>query len=115
MSQSQASVLAWVALSLLSLGIVLGGDQARAGEGLEELRELHQEGAIQSLEAILERARERVPGGRLVEAELHREGEQLLYEVEFIDQQGVLRELFFDARDGTYIPGEPVREEQEHH
>lgn len=111
MSRKAGPVLVWAVLSLLPLVTVPGEGSARAGEELEDLRELHREGEIQSLEAVLERARERVPEGRLVEAELHREGGRLLYEVEILDGDGVLHELFFDARTGKWLPDWEEEEE----
>ena len=111
MSRLAAPVLLWAALFLFPLVAVLGEGSARAGEELEELRELHREGEIQSLEAVLKRARERVPEGRLVEAELHREEGRLLYEVEILDGDGVLHELFFDARTGEWLPDWEEEEE----
>ncbi len=77
----------------------------------EEARKLRERGEILSLELILERARKRFPGGRLVEAELEREDGRLVYEVELIDADGVFRELFFDARSGEPIP---ELDEEEH-
>ena len=81
---------------------------ARADEDIPEIRQLYRQGAIQSLEAIVARARQRYPAARLVEAELLRRDDRLIYEVELIDADGVVRELFFDARSG-----EPVAEVDE--
>jgi len=100
---------------MLALTTLLFEGPVRAGEDLEEVRELQEQGEIRSLEVILDQAQKRVPEGRLVEVELHRAGPKLLYEVEFIDSRGRLQELYFDARDGTHIPGKPVEEGQEHH
>jgi uncharacterized membrane protein YkoI len=76
---------------------------ALADEGVPEVRQLYNQGEIRSLAAMVERARERHPEARLVEAELLRDGERLIYEVELIDADGVVRELFFDARSGDPV------------
>jgi len=40
---------------------------------------------------------------RLLEAELENKKDRLVYELEFIDEQGVVRELLFDARTGEAL------------
>jgi uncharacterized membrane protein YkoI len=86
---------------------------APADDDAAEVRRLHERGEIRSLDAILARARRRFPEARLLEAELLRHRDRLVYEVELIDADGVVRELFFDARSGE--PTEPVPEEHESH
>jgi len=95
-----------LALAVLT-GIIagpLGPVAARADEeDLSELRELRERGEILSLEEVIERVRGRYPEAHLVEAEVDREGGRLIYEVELIDADGVVRELFFDARSGDPV------------
>jgi len=40
---------------------------------------------------------------RLLEAELENKKDRLIYELEFVDEQGVVRELLFDARTGEAL------------
>ena len=83
--------------------VTVAASPAGAEEGIPEVRQLYNQGEIRSLAAMVERARERYPAARLVEAELLRDGERLIYEVELIDAEGVVRELFFDARSGEPV------------
>jgi len=109
------------ALTMFTFTVLLGGttvitfttSPAQADEDIPEIRQLYQEGTIQSLESVVARARKRYPGSRLVEAELLKRGERLIYEVELIDAEGVVRELFFDARTGEAVS--EIEEEVESH
>jgi len=93
--------------------ITVAASPAGAEEGIPEVRQLYRSGEIRSLAAIVERAKQRYPDSRLVEAELKRHRQRLIYEVELIDADGVVRELYFDARTGDPVPGPD--EEAEHH
>jgi uncharacterized membrane protein YkoI len=93
--------------------ITMGATPAEADEAIPEIRQLYNQGEIRSLEAVVERARQRYPEARLVEAELLRDGERLIYEVELIDADGVVRELFFDARSGEPVT-DFVEEDESH-
>lgn len=93
--------------------IAAAPDPVQAEEGIPEIRQLHRQGEIRSLETVVERARRRYPEARLIEAELLRDGERLIYEVELIDRDGVVREQFFDARTGDRVTD--FEEESESH
>ena len=93
--------------------VTVAASPAGADEGIPEIRQLYNQGEIRSLAAVVERARQRYPEARLVEAELMRDGDRLIYEVELIDAEGVVRELFFDARSGEPVTDPP--EEAEDH
>ncbi|MEF8793370.1 PepSY domain-containing protein [Thiohalorhabdus sp.] len=86
-------------------GITVAPEPAQADEDLPPIRQLHRQGEIRSLAAFVERARQRYPEARLIEAELLRDGGRLIYEVELVDSDGVVRELFFDARTGERVTG----------
>lgn len=105
---------AWRLLGVLLAGwcALPAGSSPEGGEAPREryhdiprVRALYERGEIRSLEALVAQARERYPGGRLIEAELLAEGDRLIYEIELLDADGVLQELFYDARSGEAVPG----------
>ena len=87
--------------SALTLGLVLA---ATAGAGVDsrEARKLLEAGDIVPLERITEDARTRHPG-RILEVELDREDGRYVYEVELVDERGVVWELYYDARTGELL------------
>jgi uncharacterized membrane protein YkoI len=70
-----------------------------------EAARLRRAGEILSLEKILERARAEHPG-KVLEAELERERGSYVYEVEILDDKGVVWEMKFDARSGSLLESE---------
>ncbi len=90
-------------LSGLLLSTLIGAN-VWAGDDHERARELVARGEIMSLAELLQQV-DRLEGGkmRLLEAELETKKERLVYELEFIDEQGVVRELLFDARTGEAL------------
>ncbi len=101
---------ALLALLLGGMGtLVLGIAREAAGydEDRQRAAELLEEGAIQPLDGVLERARA-LHGGRVIEVELESKRGRHFYEVELLDHDGQLWELKFDA-----TSGELVEEEQE--
>ena len=79
--------------------------QARDLDHDEALR-LRQEGVIRPLEALIATAFARYPGAELLEAELEEEDDVLVYEVELLTTEGIVRELELDARDGRILKDE---------
>lgn len=73
----------------------------------DEALQLRRAGVILPLEVLLARALARYPGAVLLEAELEKEGERLIYEVELLVDDGSVRELELDARDGRILKDEP--------
>lgn len=72
----------------------------------DEALRLRREGLIMPLEALLQRAMERYPGARLLEAELEEDDGIYIYEIELLTTNGIARELEFDARDGRLLKDE---------
>jgi uncharacterized membrane protein YkoI len=72
----------------------------------DEALRLRREGLILPLESLLQRAMERHPGARLLEAELEEEDGIYSYEIELLTADGVARELELDARDGRLLKDE---------
>jgi len=79
-----------LSLSTLSHAKDLNQDEALA---------LRQQGVILPLEQFIEQALGRYPGSKLLEAELEEKHGVLIYEIELLTMDGVVRELKFDARD----------------
>ena len=72
----------------------------------DEALALRRSGALQSLEVLLGKVRERHPGATLLEAELEDEHDHLVYELEVLTGNGAVRELEFDARSGELLKDE---------
>lgn len=79
-----------LSLSTLSHAKDLNQDEALA---------LRQQGVILPLEQFIGQALGRYPGSKLLEAELEEKRGLLVYEIELLTAEGVVRELKFDARD----------------
>ncbi|MDX1810829.1 MAG: PepSY domain-containing protein [Gammaproteobacteria bacterium] len=67
-----------------------------------DVRELEASGKIVKLTKIIEQAVARHPG-RVIEINLNRENGQLVYQLEIIDHQGVIKELSLDAKTGQLL------------
>lgn len=72
----------------------------------DEALRLRREGLILPLESLLQKAMERHPGARFLEAELEEEDGIYVYEIELITADGVAREIELDARDGRLLKDE---------
>ena len=71
----------------------------------EAIRGMAEQGDILSLEQILQNARLQ-HAGRVLETELEEKGDDLLYEVDILDDNGEVWEMKFDARSGVLIEEE---------
>ncbi len=67
---------------------------------------LAREGRIVPLESVIVDARDRQPG-RLLEVEFEWENGRWTYEVEILDRQGRVWELYYDAASGDLLRHEP--------
>lgn len=72
----------------------------------DEALRLRREGLIQPLESLLQRAMQRHPGARLLEAELEEDDGIYVYEIELLTAGGIARELELDASDGRLLKDE---------
>lgn len=72
----------------------------------DEALRLREKGIIQPLETLLQNALGRHPGARLLEAELEEEDDVLVYEIELLTSDGVVREIELDASSGKILKDE---------
>lgn len=91
------------ALLAAALLAVAGGTSAESDH--DRARRLRDTGDILPLETLIERARTERPG-RILELELKEKQDRLIYEVELVDEQGMVWELYFDARSGELLKSE---------
>lgn len=90
------------AATLLAVAALAWASPALADEDHETARALREAGAIVPLEKVVAAASAR-HDGHLLEVELKRRAGIYVYEVEFVDPEGVVWKMYFDARDGTLI------------
>lgn len=85
-------------------GLVLQGllQQVLADDDYIEARRLSESGKILSLEVILENIRQNYPG-KILEAELEHEDDHIVYEIEILSADGVVKEVYIDARTGKLL------------
>ena len=86
-----------IAMLLISLQPV-----ALADSDHDEARRLLKSGDILSLEVILQKLQAHYPG-KVLEVELEQKTGQIIYEVEILGQNGVVRELYVDAKTGDVL------------
>ena len=86
--------------------LALSGSASARDLDQDEALRLRQAGQILPLEHLLGLALQHYPGATLLEAELEQEDDILVYEVELLTPQGVVRELELDARDGRILKDE---------
>lgn len=68
----------------------------------DDVLPLVEQGQLLPLEQILETHRSRL-SGRLIDLELEREHGRLVYELQMIDNQGVVREYLIDAKTNQWL------------
>lgn len=69
----------------------------------ERARQLHDAGEIVAGQSVVVKALALHPQSRVLEIELEEKHGRLLYEVEVVNTQGNVRELYFDARSGELL------------
>tara|TARA_R110002012_G_scaffold77826_4_gene198128 strand:- start:19530 stop:19853 length:324 start_codon:yes stop_codon:yes gene_type:complete len=83
-----------VMLSLLSL--------TSFAEDHDKIQSLVKTGKIQPLEAILQRLY-KIEQGHILEVELEKKKNRLIYEIEIVNDDGIVKEYIFDAKSGELI------------
>ena len=74
--------------------------------GQDEALRLREQGLIQPLEQLLQKALERHPGAKLLEVELEEDDDVYVYEVELLTTSGVVREIKLNASNGQLLKDE---------
>ena len=67
-----------------------------------QARQLHESGKILPLELILKHVRQTYPG-RVLEVELEKEDGRIIYEVEILAENGIVKEVYIDAETGKIL------------
>jgi uncharacterized membrane protein YkoI len=87
---------------LISATVALPFHTAQADDDYIEARRLQESGDILPLETILKKVRLMYPG-KVLEIELEMEADQIVYEVEILGKDGVVREVYINAKNGTLL------------
>ncbi len=85
---------------IIGLGIPLS--MALADDDHNKARHLLQSGEVLPLEIILEKLRPRYLG-KVLEVELEQKSGKIIYEVEILAEDGVVHELYIDAKTGDVL------------
>lgn len=94
-----------ILLLFLVLGVGTISSPLAAGDrepDADTIREWVEAGKVLPLEELLERHRERIPG-RLLDLEVEREHGRIVYELEVVDEQGQVHEIYLDAQTGEWL------------
>ena len=75
---------------------------AMADDDYIEARRLLDSGEILPLEVILKNVRQTFPG-KVLEVELEKEDQQIVYEMEILGDNGVIKEIYIDAKTGKQL------------
>ena len=73
-----------------------------ADDDYVEARRLLNSGEILPLEVILKNVRQIFPG-KVLEVELEKEDQQIVYEIEILGGDGVIKEIYVDAKTGKQL------------
>ncbi len=93
----------WILVVAVCLALLVSG--AGADDDYREARRLVHKDEIQPLETILQTVR-RHHSGRVLEVEFEHEDDRYIYEIEMLDEKGVVWELKVDAVSGQLIQSE---------
>jgi uncharacterized membrane protein YkoI len=67
-----------------------------------EVRRLLNSGEILPLEVILKNVKQTFPG-KILEIELEKEDHHIVYEIEILGSDGIVREIYMDAKSGMLL------------
>ncbi len=87
---------------LLSFMMLSHSQVAMADDDYIEAKRLYDSGEILSLEIILKNVRQQFPG-KVLEVELEKEDGQIVYEIEILNDNGVITEIYVDAKTGKLL------------
>jgi uncharacterized membrane protein YkoI len=89
-------------LVILVLLISSPVNDVRADDDYLEAKRLRNRGEIMSLEEIMQHVRKVYPG-RILEVELENEEGHIIYELEILGTDSIVREIYIDARNGELL------------
>ena len=87
---------------LVALMILSPIHVAKADDDYIEARRLLDSGEILPLEVILKNVRQIFPG-KVLEIELEKEDKQIVYEIEILGDDGVIKEIYINAKTGKLL------------
>lgn len=94
---------AWLKVTLLVVLVLMRfHGAAPADDDHDRAKRLKEAGEILSLEQVVEKAKKDHPG-QLLEAELEEKKGRLIYELELLDEEGIVWELKYDAKSGELL------------
>lgn len=96
--KSVYTLLTLILLQLLPLGL----SPAMADDDHLQARRLMELGDVLPLQTILEKYSTDYPG-RVIEVELEMKHGQIIYEIEIVNDRGVVHELYIDAENGELL------------
>lgn len=89
---------------ILFVTMVLGPIQLTQADGDHlEARRLLESGEILPLENILKHIKPSFPG-KIIEIELERKNGYIVYELEILGEDGIVKEIFINAKTGELLP-----------
>ncbi len=89
-------------LVILALLISSTVNVVRADDDYLEAKRLRNRGEIMSLEEIMKNVRKVYPG-RILEVELENEKGHIIYELEILGIDSIVRKIYIDARNGAIL------------
>lgn len=89
-------------VALVMLMTIASAETAFADISHEKAKKLRDVGAILPLDEIVRAAIKR-KNGRVIEAELEKKRGRYVYEIEILDKNGIVWELYFDAKSGKFL------------
>jgi uncharacterized membrane protein YkoI len=89
-------------LAVFAAALLLAAPAAFARHDYDDARRLQEAGQILPLERLIEAARTQ-HAGRVIETELKGRHGCYVYEIEIVDEQGVVWEMHYDAATGKFI------------
>ena len=96
------SKFSYVTNLLITLVILNLSHVVLADDDHIEARRLLDSGEILPLEVILNNVKQEHPG-KLLEVELDKEDDRIVYEIEILGKDGVVKEVYIDARTGKLL------------
>jgi len=87
---------------LVAFVVLLSGGAALADDDYERALDLRQRGEILPLASILNRTTAEYPG-RVLKAEIEEKSGQIVYEIELLGRDSIVREMMIDAKTGRLL------------